>query len=64
MRPITAQGVLLAPEVSPWCFHEEEVPSAGLRIARPPTVARRHAARVGDAARRCGEQGRFERAAL
>ena len=40
MRPITAQGVLLAPEVSPWYFHEEEVPSAGLRIARLPAVAR------------------------
>lgn len=40
MRPITAQGVLLAPEVSPWYFHEEEVPSAGLRIARVPAVAR------------------------
>ena len=40
MRPITAQGVLLAPEVSPWYFHEEEVPRAGLRIARVPSLAR------------------------
>ncbi len=40
MRPITAQGVLLAPEISPWYFHEEEVPRAGLRIARVPAVAR------------------------
>lgn len=40
MRPITAQGVLLAPEISPWFFHEEEVPRAGLRITRVPAVAR------------------------
>jgi hypothetical protein len=40
MRPITAQGVLLAPEVSPWYFHEEEVPRAGLRLTRVPSVAR------------------------
>lgn len=40
MRPISAQGVLLAPEVSPWYFHEEEVPRAGLRIQRIPAVAR------------------------
>jgi hypothetical protein len=40
MRPITAQGVLLAPEISPWYFHEEEVPRAGLRIVRVPSVAR------------------------
>lgn len=39
-RPITAQGVLLAPEVSPWYFHEEEVPRAGLRVRRVPAVAR------------------------
>ena len=40
MRPISAQGVLLAPEVSPWYFHEEEVPRAGLRMSRVPSVAR------------------------
>ena len=40
MRPIGAQGVLLAPELSPWYFHEEEVPRAGLRITRVPAVAR------------------------
>lgn len=40
MRPITAQGVLLAPEVSPWFFHEEEVPRAGLQVRRVPAVAR------------------------
>ena len=39
-RPITAQGVLLAPDVSPWYFHEEEVPRAGLRVRRIPAVAR------------------------
>jgi hypothetical protein len=39
-RPITAQGVLLAPEVSPWYFHEEEVPRAGLRVRRVPCMAR------------------------
>jgi len=40
MRPITAQGVLLAPDVSPWYFHEEEVPRAGLRLRRVPSIAR------------------------
>lgn len=40
MRPITAQGVLLAPDISPWYFHEEEVPRAGLRIRRVPSIAR------------------------
>jgi hypothetical protein len=40
MRPITAQGVLLEPKISPWYFHEEEVPRAGLRITRLPSVAR------------------------
>jgi hypothetical protein len=40
MRPITAEGVLLAPEVSPWYFHEEEVPRAGLRVRRIPAIAR------------------------
>jgi hypothetical protein len=40
MRPISAQGVLLEPQISPWYFHEEEVPSAGLRITRLPSVAR------------------------
>jgi hypothetical protein len=40
LRPITAQGVLLAPEIGPWFFHEEEVPRAGLRIVRIPSVAR------------------------
>ena len=39
-RPITAQGVLLQPDVSPWFFHEEEVPRAGLRVRRVPSVAR------------------------
>jgi hypothetical protein len=39
-RPITAQGVLLQPEVSPWYFHEEEVPRAGLRVRRVPSIAR------------------------
>lgn len=39
-RPITAQGVLLSPEVSPWYFHEEEVPSTGVRVRRIPAVAR------------------------
>jgi hypothetical protein len=39
-RPITAQGVLLEPDVSPWFFHEEEVPRAGLRVRRVPSVAR------------------------
>lgn len=40
MRPITAEGVLLAPDVSPWYFHEEEVPRAGLRVRRIPAIAR------------------------
>ena len=40
MRPITAEGILLAPEISPWYFHEEEVPRAGLRLQRIPSVAR------------------------
>jgi hypothetical protein len=40
MRPITAQGVLLEPDVSPWYFHEEEVPRAGLRVQRVPSIAR------------------------
>ena len=40
MRPITAQGTLLAPHISPWYFHEEEVPRAGLRISRLPAIAR------------------------
>jgi hypothetical protein len=39
-RRITAQGVLLAPEVSPWYFHEEEVPREGLRVRRVPSIAR------------------------
>jgi hypothetical protein len=39
-RPITAQGVLLSPEVSLWYFHEEEVPRTGLRVRRIPSVAR------------------------
>jgi hypothetical protein len=39
-RPITAQGILLAPEVSPWTLHEEEVPRAGLRVRRVPALAR------------------------
>jgi hypothetical protein len=39
-RPITAQGILLQPEISPWYFHEEEVPRAGLRIRRVPAIAR------------------------
>jgi hypothetical protein len=39
-RPITAQGVLLEPDVSPWYFHEEEVPRSGLRVRRVPAVAR------------------------
>jgi hypothetical protein len=39
-RRITAEGVLLAPDVSPWYFHEEEVPSEGLRVRRIPSVAR------------------------
>jgi hypothetical protein len=39
-RRITAEGVLLAPELSPWYFHEEEVPRAGLRVRRVPSIAR------------------------
>lgn len=39
-RPITAQGVLLEPDVSPWFFHDEEVPRAGLRVRRVPSLAR------------------------
>jgi hypothetical protein len=39
-RPITAHGVLLSPEVSPWYFHEEEIPRTGLRVRRIPSVAR------------------------
>ena len=39
-RPITAQGVLLEPQVSPWYFHEEEVPREGLRVRRVPSIAR------------------------
>lgn len=39
-RPITAQGVLLEPHVSPWYFHEEEVPREGLRVRRVPAIAR------------------------
>jgi hypothetical protein len=31
-RPGTAWAVLLSPGVSPWYFHQEEVPRAGLRI--------------------------------
>lgn len=39
-RPITALGRLLEPTVSPWSLHQEEVPRAGLRIARIPATAR------------------------
>jgi hypothetical protein len=39
-RPITAQGVLLEPDVSPWFVHEEEVPRSGVRVRRIPAVAR------------------------
>lgn len=39
-RPITAQGVILSPQISPWYLHEEEVPRAGLQIRRIPAVAR------------------------
>lgn len=39
-RPITAQGTILRPDQSPWYLHEEEVPSAGLRVNRTPAVAR------------------------
>jgi hypothetical protein len=39
-RPITAQGVLLEPGVSPWFIHEEEVPRGGVRVRRIPAVAR------------------------
>src|SRR5690242_12189060 len=34
------QGVLLEPGVSPWYFHQEEVPRGGLRVRRTPSVAR------------------------
>lgn len=40
MRPITAQGVLLSPDVTPWYLHQEGVPRAGLRIRRVPSLAR------------------------
>ncbi len=40
MRPVTAQGTLLEPAVSPWYVHEEEVPRAGQRIRRVPSIAR------------------------
>ena len=40
MRPITAQGTLLEPAVSPWYVHEEEVPRAGKRVRRVPSIAR------------------------
>ena len=40
MRPITAQGTLLEPAVSPWYVHEEEVPRAGQRVRRVPSIAR------------------------
>ena len=36
----TPEGTILQPDVSPWYFHEEEVPSAGLHIRRIPAVAR------------------------
>jgi hypothetical protein len=39
-RPVTAQGVLLEPQVTPWYFHEEEVPREGLRVRRIPSIAR------------------------
>jgi hypothetical protein len=39
-RPVRPQGVLLEPGVSPWYFHEEEVPREGLRVRRVPSVAR------------------------
>jgi hypothetical protein len=39
-QTVTAQGTILAPDVHPWYFHEEEVPSAGLRVRRIPSVAR------------------------
>ena len=39
-RPITAQGVLLEPQTSPWYFHEEEVPREGMRVRRVPSLAR------------------------
>ncbi len=39
-RPITAQGTLLEPDVSPWFLHEEEVPRSGARVRRIPAVAR------------------------
>jgi hypothetical protein len=40
VRPITAQGTLLEPDASPWFFHEEEVPRAGVRVRRIPSLAR------------------------
>lgn len=40
LRPITAQGTLLEPAVSPWYVHEEEVPRAGQRLRRVPSLAR------------------------
>lgn len=39
-RPVTAQGTFLEPTVSPWYVNEEEIPSAGQRLRRVPTVAR------------------------
>ena len=39
-RPITAQGVVLQPEVSPWYFQEGEVPQAGKRVRRIPALTR------------------------
>jgi hypothetical protein len=39
-QPIPPQGVLLAPAVKLWFFHEEEVPREGLRIARIPSLTR------------------------
>jgi hypothetical protein len=40
LRPVTAQGTLLEPAVSPWYVHEEEVPRAGQRLRRVPSIAR------------------------
>lgn len=40
MRPITAEGTFLEPAVSPWYVHEEEVPRAGQRLRRIPSVIR------------------------
>ncbi len=39
-NPVPPQGILLQPEVSPWYLHQEEVPRAGRRIQRVPSVAR------------------------